>query len=108
MTLIESHREWKAARQSEMVKKVREKLDRAIQLHLPGIDVWVYGSLVKPGRFSRHSDVDLALSGLPSGMTLEYLQSLLSRDLGREVDVCLLDKTRLKDSILREGELWIR
>jgi hypothetical protein len=52
MTLIESHREWKAARQSEMVKEVREKLDRALQLHLPGIDVWVYGSLVKPGRLA--------------------------------------------------------
>jgi hypothetical protein len=49
--------------------------------------VWVYGSLVKPGRFHSWSDVDVALESLPAGMTLEYLQSLLSADVGREVDV---------------------
>lgn len=108
MTLLESHRVWKVARQSEMVREVREKLGRALLRHLPGIDVWVYGSLVRPGRFRPHSDVDLALSGLPPGMTLDYLQSLLSRDIGREVDVCLLERTRLKEAILREGERWTR
>ena len=39
-------------------------------------------------------------------MTIEYLQSLLSRDVGREVDVCLLESTRLRETILREGEEW--
>jgi len=43
--------------------------------HVSGAAVWVYGSLVKPGRFHGWSDVDVALESLPAGMTLEYLQS---------------------------------
>ncbi len=67
----------------------------------------VYGSLVKPGRFREWSDVDVAVESLPAGMTLEYLHSLLSADIGREVDVCLLERTRLRPVIEREGERWI-
>ena len=40
-------------------------------------------------------------------MSLEYLQSLLSADVEREVDVCSLDRTRLRPVIEREGERWI-
>jgi hypothetical protein len=40
-------------------------------------------------------------------MTLEYLQSLLSTDVGREVDVCLIDHTRLRPVIEGSGERWI-
>ena len=89
-----------------MVTEVRVNLRNALDRHLPGITVWVYGSLAKPARFNAHSDVDLAVCDLPPGMTIEYLQSLLSRDVGREVDVCLLKSTRLREAILREGEQW--
>lgn len=108
MTLIESHRAWKSARMARMAEDVRGKLGHALHRHLPGIEVWLYGSLVNPERFHANSDVDLALSELPPGMTREYLQSLLSREVGREVDVCLLEKTRLRDGILKQGEKWIR
>lgn len=74
---------------------------------MPETAVWVYGSLVKPGRFHGWSDVDVAIESVPPGMTLEYLQSLLSADVGREVDVCLLDRTRLKTVIEGSGERWI-
>jgi predicted nucleotidyltransferase len=67
----------------------------------------VYGSPVKAGRFREWSDVDIAVESLPEGMTLEYLQSLLSAEVGREVDVCRLDRTRLRPVIEREGERWI-
>ncbi len=69
--------------------------------------MWVYGSLVNAGRFHEWSDVDIAVESLPQGMTLEYLQSLLSAEVGREVDVCRLDRTRLRSVIEREGERWI-
>jgi predicted nucleotidyltransferase len=82
-------------------------LRAALARHVPGTAVWVYGSLVKPGQFHEWSDVDVAVESLPAEMTLEYLQSLLSADVGREVDVCRLDRTRLKPVIEREGERWI-
>ena len=75
---------------------------------IPGLgSVWVYGSLVKPKRFTCHSDVDVAVESLPDGVSLYLLQSLLSEAAGREVDVCLLGETRLKEQIVKLGEQWI-
>ena len=51
--------------------------------------------------------VDVALESLPDGMTLEYLQSLLSTYVGREVDVSIIDRTRLRPVIEGSGERWI-
>lgn len=90
-----------------LADRARDLLRAALARHVPGTAVWVYGSLVKPGRFHEWSDIDVALESLPPGMTLEYLQSLLSADVGREVDVCLIDRTRLKPVIEGSGERWI-
>lgn len=89
-----------------MEQAVRRRLRDSLRRHLPGIPVWIYGSLAKPDRFGEHSDIDLAVTALPDGMSLDYLQSLISRDVGREADVCLLHETRLREVIEREGELW--
>jgi hypothetical protein len=62
---------------------------------------------VNPDRFHGWSDGDVALESLPTGMTLEYLQSLRSADVGREVDVCFIDRTRLRPVIEGSGERWI-
>ena len=40
-------------------------------------------------------------------MTLEYLQSLLSTDVGREVAVCLIDRTGPRPVIEGSGKRWI-
>lgn len=85
---------------------MRDFLRAALARHVPGTAVWVYGSLVKPGRFHEWSDVDVAFESLPARMTLEYLQSLLSADVGREVDVCPIDRTRLKPMIKGSGKRW--
>jgi len=77
----------------------------AVRLRLiPGLG---YGSLVKPNRFTRHSDVDVAVESLPDGVSLYLLQSLLSEAAGREVDVCLLGETRFREQIVKLGEKWI-
>ncbi|NQW47442.1 MAG: hypothetical protein HQ464_06715 [Planctomycetes bacterium] len=62
---------------------------------------------MKPRRFHGWSDFDGALESLPAEMTLEYLESLLSADVGREVDICLIDRTRLSPVIEGSGERWI-
>ena len=90
-----------------LADRTRELLRAALARHVPGTVVWVYGSLVKPSRFHDWSDVDVALESLPAGMTLEYLQSLLSADVGREVDACLIDRTRLRPVIEGRDERWI-
>jgi predicted nucleotidyltransferase len=80
---------WLLAREGErrqqedeaLAARTRDPLRAALARHIPGTPVWVYGSLVAPGRFHEWSDVDVALEWLPSGMTLEYLRSLLSADV---------------------------
>jgi predicted nucleotidyltransferase len=102
-----SERERRRRHDAILADRTRGLLRVSLARHIPGAVVWVYGSLVKPGRFHEWSDVDVALESLPAGMTLEYLQSLLSADVGRQVDVCLIDRTRLKPVIEGSGERWI-
>ena len=68
--------------------------------------VTVFGSLTRAGRFTESSDVDLALESEPTSMSIYQLIAQLSERLGRRVDVALLSECRLKDKIIREGELW--
>ncbi|MFM7206660.1 MAG: nucleotidyltransferase family protein [Planctomycetaceae bacterium] len=107
MWLLAAQRERQSQRDAQLADHTRGLLAAALARHVPGTAVWVYGSLVKPGRFHEWSDVDVAFESLPPGMSLEYLQSLLSADAGREVDVCMLNRTRLRAAIEREGERWI-
>jgi predicted nucleotidyltransferase len=107
MWILALERERRRREDAALAERTRGLLRAALARHVPGTPVWVYGSLVHPGRFHDSSDVDVSLEWLPSGMTLEYLQSLLSADVGREVDVCLIDRTRLKATITRSGERWI-
>lgn len=107
MWLLIEERERRRRQDAALAVHTQGLLREALARHVPGTAVRVYGSLVKPGRFHDWSDVDVALESMPPGMTLEYLQSLLSADVGREVDVCLFDRTRLKPMIEREGERWI-
>ena len=106
MWLLAEKRERRRQRDRELAGRCRALLRASLARHASGTTVWVYGSLVKPGRFHEWSDADVALESLPAGMSLELLQSLLSADVGREVDVCLLPRTRLRAVIEREGERW--
>lgn len=107
MWILASEHERRRRADAILADRARDLLRAALARHVAGTAVWVYGSLVKPGRFHEWSDIDVALEALPPGMTLEYLQSLLSADVGREVDVCLIDRTRLKPVIEGSGERWI-
>lgn len=107
MWLLIEERERRRRRDTLLADRTRGLLRAALARHVPGTAVWIYGSLVKPGRFHEWSDVDVAFESLPPDMSLEYLQSLLSAEVGREVDVCRLDRTRLRAVIEAEGERWI-
>jgi predicted nucleotidyltransferase len=94
-------------RQRERLRlAVRAELHAALRDLLPRTPVMIFGSLVKPGRFHEHSDVDLALETEPLGMSALQLSSLLGERLGRRVDVVLLPDCRFRDRIRREGESW--
>lgn len=81
-------------------------LKQALADLVPGTRVWLYGSLARRGAFGCASDVDLALTEEPRGKSIFLLQAELEERLGRPVDLTLLNETRLRAKILREGEEW--
>ena len=96
----------KAARFHEW-RQAREQLKTSLKRHLPGQQVWVFGSILEPGRFNAASDIDIAIDTLPSGMSIYTLTALLDEDMKRRVDVVYLPESRLQNKIITEGEQWI-
>ena len=67
-------------------------------------EVYVFGSAAT-GRFTEHSDVDLAVSGLPPAIFYQLL-SEVTDIIGRSVDLIDLDERTLFSEFLRtEGKL---
>jgi len=69
---------------------------------------YIFGSIVKPGRFRRNSDVDIAIFDLKDEDFFR-LMAEISRKLERNVEICQMETVdeRLRRSI-EEGILWTR
>lgn len=106
-TLLQSATARRDRERERLRLAVRADLRAALRELLPQTPVTVFGSLVKPGRFNEHSDVDLALEVEPGTLSVFQLSSLLGERLGRRVDVALLAECRFRARILREGEKWM-
>jgi predicted nucleotidyltransferase len=96
------------ARQREAARvaaywRLREALGKLLP---QGTEVWVFGSLLKPGRFREYSDIDIAVASLPAGRSEAWLQGELELRLERGVDVLNLNETGLRSKIQRVGERW--
>ena len=64
-------------------------------------EAYLFGSVLRPGRFGDHSDIDLAVAGL--GHRYWTFASEFSQAVGREVDVVELEHSRFAERIRREG-----
>jgi predicted nucleotidyltransferase len=106
VTLLAQIQAKKEAQREELRLTVQAQLEEVLRRLLPGQVCWVYGSLVRRGGFREWSDVDLALEAEPIGRSICLLSTLLAEELGRPVDLVLLDETRLAEKIRREGERW--
>ena len=104
--LQEMHEQRARAREAARGAAYRELRDALSRLLPPGTEVWVFGSVLKPGRFREHSDLDIAIESLPEGRSEAWLQSELELRLRRGVDVLNLNETGLRSKIQRTGERW--
>jgi predicted nucleotidyltransferase len=100
------HEERASAREASRVTAYRELREALCGLLPPGSEVWVFGSVLEPGRFREYSDIDIAVTSLPTGRTEAWLQSELELRLRRAVDVLNLNETGLRSKIERVGERW--
>ena len=66
---------------------------------------YVFGSLVKSGRFHADSDVDIAVEQIDPRRFFEAMSEFFNR-LGREVDLIELDKCHFAHRIRQKGILW--
>ena len=66
---------------------------------------YVFGSVTERGRFSQHSDVDLAVETHKTG-DIFALMGALSMHLNRDVDVVPLDQCHFASRIRKVGIEW--
>jgi predicted nucleotidyltransferase len=67
--------------------------------------VWVFGSIMAPGRFGSGSDVDILVEG--AGRRVFHLAAEVERCLGWPVDLLDVEfvRARLLERVQRQGEL---
>ena len=85
------------ARALQLLDESPVELDEAI----------LFGSVVRPGRFSARSDVDVAVPDLEP-RDFFALMGHLEEGLEREIDLVPIDTCHFADSIRRTGLKWKR
>ncbi len=101
----------RAKKQQERERLRREVLDQVdaalneLAKRYSWTEVYLFGSLLQPGKFDRDSDVDLAVAGLPR-QDLYRLTADLMRLLGRNTDLVVLEDVRFAEALRRKGLLW--
>lgn len=106
-TLLQKRDEKRAVRRLDLFASERSRLRQVLAEVCPGKSMVLFGSLTRRGTFNDASDIDLALFEEPGPThSIFGLQALLEERMQRRVDLVLLDECRLRDKILREGEVW--
>ena len=106
MTLLQKRDAQRLSERSRLFDRTRTELREVLSEVLPDSRVVLFGSLTQRGVFHSNSDIDLALFSDPAGGSIFDLVSEIGSRMRRPVDIVLLEKTRLKNKILREGEVW--
>jgi predicted nucleotidyltransferase len=104
--IYERKREEREKLRREMIRKVLKALDKLSE-NVEFEEAVIFGSIVKPFRFTERSDVDVAFKGLERDK-LFYTTAFLSGEIGRDVVVVELERVRFADRITREGLRWRR
>ena len=103
---LEAARKYRREREAERqqwLRRMREAVSR-LALHYPGVRrVYLFGSLVQPGRFRRDSDIDVAVE-CDTVETESAFWRALERALGRDVDVRPLTGA-IAEAVTNEGEI---
>ena len=107
MTVLAERDRMRAEARRELFAVTRQRLREALHDLAPGHAFWIFGSLVRPGVFNAASDIDIAFTTLPPGVSEFSFGAELEERLGRSVDALDLARTRLRKKIEREGERWI-
>ena len=70
-------------------------------------EAYLFGSVAEKGKFRRHSDIDIAVTGLDKYEYYEFVGEI-SSFLDKRVDVILLEECHFADAIKKKGLKWNR
>jgi hypothetical protein len=105
----------------EAIIRRKQALERERQITLEQVKQWLstngskynidraylFGSLIRPGRFTLQSDVDVAVESIEPE-DLFMAMTALSEAVGRDVDLLELVKCPFAHRIRQEGVLWTK
>ncbi len=89
-----------------LIEKLFHVLDM-LSLEVPFQEAYLFGSIVKPYRFSGYSDVDIGFVGLQNEHFFKTM-SFISGEIGVDVDIIQLEGHRLAEKIKKGGIRWTR
>lgn len=102
-TIAARQEKWEAERQALLARLLAWLDENATDYGVT--QAYIFGSLAQPGRFSDHSDVDVAVVDVANGRFFAFAAAL-SLLLEREVDLLELHTCHFAAKIKREGVLW--
>ena len=70
MTLLQQLTRQRFEERERLRHEVRHRLREVLSQTIPGRRVFVFGSLIQPGKFTEVSDIDLALESELPGITI--------------------------------------
>jgi len=74
---------------------------------VPFEDVYLFGSIVRPYKFTEGSDVDIGCTGLRDEYFFKVM-SFISREAGVDVDIIQMEGHRLAEKIKKDGIKWTK
>lgn len=92
-------------------QKALQKLKEAgVLLYNEGAEgVYVFGSVLRPLEFNEHSDIDIAVKGIPEDKRVYVTVRLEDIFKGMPFDVVFLEddiRHEIRERIKKEGTLW--
>jgi len=97
---------------SEENEKLRKKAIETISQALIALkdefifeEAYIFGSVTKPYKFKKPSDIDIAFTKLDRDK-LFFAVSFLSRYLKRSINVVHLEDVHFREKIMKEGIRW--
>jgi predicted nucleotidyltransferase len=109
-SLLDKAIEEKKKKQEELRVQLLAKMKRvldALSDEVPFEEAYIFGSVTKPHKFYKNSDIDVGFVGLKDEYFFKVM-SYISGEMGFDVDVIQLEGNRLSDKIKREGIRWKR
>lgn len=92
-------------------QKALKRLEEAVELLYDegATDVYVFGSVLRPSEFNEHSDVDIAVKGIPDERRVPV--TLRLEEIFKEIpfDILFLEddlRSEVRERIKKEGILW--